>query len=156
MQRHFGMTDRGGEESLRGMKMFVEAIDSWWALRPVTEIEKVSSTFTENMKSLKLPERLRNLSITPSDHRHMRWTTREAKESWWWSGRALKRWRRLARYEHAEEWWILHAQDAHKLYIHGTDKRWGCYCVGSQFNFFYCSISYLHLCLPNFKLSLYF
>ena len=28
MQRHFGMTDRGGEESLRGMKMFMEVIDS--------------------------------------------------------------------------------------------------------------------------------
>jgi len=27
-KRHFGMTDRGGEESLRGMKMFVEAIDN--------------------------------------------------------------------------------------------------------------------------------
>jgi hypothetical protein len=29
----------------------------------------------------------------------------------------------LARYEHAEEWKILHAQDAWKLYIHGTEKR---------------------------------
>ena len=28
MRRHFGMTDRGGEESLRGRKMFVETIDS--------------------------------------------------------------------------------------------------------------------------------
>jgi hypothetical protein len=28
MRRHFGMTDKGVEESLRGMKMFVEAIDS--------------------------------------------------------------------------------------------------------------------------------
>jgi hypothetical protein len=27
MRRHFGMTDKGVEESLRGMKMFVEAID---------------------------------------------------------------------------------------------------------------------------------
>jgi hypothetical protein len=36
-------------------------------LEPVTETEKVSSTFTEKTKSLKLPERLRNLSITPSD-----------------------------------------------------------------------------------------
>ena len=27
-RRHFGMADRGGEESLRGMKMSVEAIDS--------------------------------------------------------------------------------------------------------------------------------
>jgi hypothetical protein len=34
-------------------------------------------------------------------------------------------WRRLARYEHAEEWRILHAQDAQKLYIHGTEKRRG-------------------------------
>jgi hypothetical protein len=36
-------------------------------LEPVTETEKVSSTFTEKTKSLKLPERLRNLGITPSD-----------------------------------------------------------------------------------------
>jgi hypothetical protein len=28
MRRHFRMTNRGGEESLRGMKMFMEAIDS--------------------------------------------------------------------------------------------------------------------------------
>jgi hypothetical protein len=34
-------------------------------------------------------------------------------------------WRRLAQYEHAEEWKILHAQDAQKLYIHGTEKRRG-------------------------------
>jgi hypothetical protein len=27
-RRHLGMIDRGGEESLRGMKMFVEVIDS--------------------------------------------------------------------------------------------------------------------------------
>jgi hypothetical protein len=34
-------------------------------------------------------------------------------------------WRRLAWYEHAEEWRILHAQDAQKLYIHGhrEEKR---------------------------------
>ena len=36
-------------------------------MRPVTRIEKVSSTVTEKTKSLKLPERLRNLSITYSD-----------------------------------------------------------------------------------------
>ena len=28
MKRHFRMTDKGGEESLRGMKMFVEEIDN--------------------------------------------------------------------------------------------------------------------------------
>jgi hypothetical protein len=27
------------------------------------------------------------------------------------------------RCEHAEEWRILHTQDAQKLYIHGTEKR---------------------------------
>jgi hypothetical protein len=32
-------------------------------------------------------------------------------------------WRRLARYEYAEEWKILHAQDAHKLYIHTVQRR---------------------------------
>ena len=48
---------------------------------------------------------------------------REAEDLRWWSRRALERWRRLARYEHAEEWKILHAQDAQKLYIHGTKKR---------------------------------
>jgi hypothetical protein len=36
-------------------------------LKSVTEIEKVSSTVTEKTKSLKLPERLRNLSTTYSD-----------------------------------------------------------------------------------------
>ena len=36
-------------------------------MRPVTGTKKVSSTVTEKMKSLKVPERLRNLSITPSD-----------------------------------------------------------------------------------------
>ena len=29
----------------------------------------------------------------------------------------------MAWFEHAEEWRILHAQDAQKLYIHGTKKR---------------------------------
>ena len=32
-------------------------------------------------------------------------------------------WRRLVLYEHVEEWRILHAQDAQKLYIHSTEKR---------------------------------
>ena len=36
-------------------------------MRPVTETEKVSSIVTEKTKSLKLPKRLRNLSITSSD-----------------------------------------------------------------------------------------
>ena len=36
-------------------------------MRPVTGTEKVSSTVTEKTKSLKMPERLRNLSITYSD-----------------------------------------------------------------------------------------
>jgi hypothetical protein len=36
-------------------------------LETITETEKVISTFTEKTKSLKLPKRLRNLSITPSD-----------------------------------------------------------------------------------------
>ena len=36
-------------------------------MRPVTETEKVSSTVTEKINSLKLPERLRNLSTTYSD-----------------------------------------------------------------------------------------
>jgi hypothetical protein len=34
-----------------------------WVLRAVTETEKVSSIVTEKMKSLKMPERLRNLKI---------------------------------------------------------------------------------------------
>ena len=38
-----------------------------WALKIVTGIEKVSLTVTEKTKSLKLLERLRNLSITYSD-----------------------------------------------------------------------------------------
>jgi hypothetical protein len=41
-----------------------------WALRPVTETEKVSLIVTEKTKSLKLPERLRNLRITYSDAGH--------------------------------------------------------------------------------------
>ena len=36
-------------------------------MEPVTKTEKVRSNFTEKTKSLKLPERLRNLSITYSD-----------------------------------------------------------------------------------------
>ena len=36
----------------------------------MTETEKVSSTVTKKMKSLKLPERLGNLSITYSDVGH--------------------------------------------------------------------------------------
>jgi hypothetical protein len=31
-------------------------------------------------------------------------------------------WRRLARYEYAEEWKILHAQDAQKLYIYMVQR----------------------------------
>jgi hypothetical protein len=41
-----------------------------WALRPIIETEKVSSIFIEKTKSLKLPERLRNLKITYSDPGH--------------------------------------------------------------------------------------
>jgi hypothetical protein len=52
-----------------------------WELEPVTEIEKVSSIVTEKTKSLKLPERLRNLRITYSDAGHTGRTTREAEES---------------------------------------------------------------------------
>jgi hypothetical protein len=33
--------------------------------------------------------------------------------------------------EHAEELRILHAQDAQKLYIHGTKKRSSCCCCWS-------------------------
>ena len=40
-------------------------------MEPVTETEKVSLTFTEKTKSLKLPERLRNLSTTYSDVERM-------------------------------------------------------------------------------------
>jgi hypothetical protein len=40
-------------------------------LKSVNEIEKVSSTVTEKMKSIKLPERLRNLSTTYSDVERM-------------------------------------------------------------------------------------
>jgi hypothetical protein len=50
-------------------------------LRPVTETEKVISTVTEKMKSLKPPESLRNITITYSDDGHMGQTTREAEES---------------------------------------------------------------------------
>jgi hypothetical protein len=48
-------------------RLFLEGIDRCMRLKPVTETEKVSSTVTEKTKSLKLPERLRNLSITSSD-----------------------------------------------------------------------------------------
>ena len=50
-------------------------------MEPVTKIEKVSSTFTQKMKSLKLPERLRNISITYSDVGDVGRTTREVEES---------------------------------------------------------------------------
>ena len=39
-------------------------------MRPVTETKKVSSIVTEKRKSLKLPQRLRNLRITYSDAGH--------------------------------------------------------------------------------------
>ena len=39
-------------------------------MRLVTETNKVSSIVTEKTKSLKLPERLRNLTITYSDVGH--------------------------------------------------------------------------------------
>jgi hypothetical protein len=54
-------------ESSRGMKMFVEAIDSWMSIEACNWNREGSSTVTEKTKSLKLPERLRNLSITYSD-----------------------------------------------------------------------------------------
>jgi hypothetical protein len=51
-------------------------------------------------------------------------------------------WRRLARYENAEEWRILHAQDAQKLYIYTVQRRevvvvvvgvcCGCCCPGEN------------------------
>ena len=34
-------------------------------------------------------------------------------------------WRILARYEHAEEWKILHAQEAQKEYIYTVQRREG-------------------------------
>jgi hypothetical protein len=49
------MIDREGEESLgifKWMKIFVKGLTAGWALRPVTETEKVSSTVTEKTKSL--------------------------------------------------------------------------------------------------------
>ena len=50
-------------------------------MRVVTETKKVISIVTEKMKSLKLPERLRNLRITYSDVGHVEKTTREDEES---------------------------------------------------------------------------
>ena len=50
-------------------------------MKPVTRTEKVTSIVTEKTKSLKLPERLRNLRITYSDAGHAGKTTREAEES---------------------------------------------------------------------------
>ena len=49
-------------------------------MRPVTETKKVSSIFTEKTKSLKLPERLRNLSIMYNDAGDVGKTAREAEE----------------------------------------------------------------------------
>jgi hypothetical protein len=62
-------------------RLFLEWIDRWMGIEAIIEIEKVSSTVTKKTKSLKLPERLRNLSITYSDARHTGRTTREAEES---------------------------------------------------------------------------
>jgi hypothetical protein len=39
-------------EYSREMKMFVKVMDSWMGLRSITEIEKVSLTVTEKMKSI--------------------------------------------------------------------------------------------------------
>jgi hypothetical protein len=49
------MIDREGEEPLGIFKGNEDVHEGWiagWALRPVTETEKVSSTVTEKMKSL--------------------------------------------------------------------------------------------------------
>jgi hypothetical protein len=58
-----------------------KGLTNGWELRPITKTKKVSSIVTEKTKSLKLPERLRNLRITYSDAGHAGRTTREAKES---------------------------------------------------------------------------
>ena len=50
-------------------------------MKSVTETEKVHSTVTEKTKSLKLPERLRNLSTTYSDVERVEKTAREVEES---------------------------------------------------------------------------
>jgi hypothetical protein len=49
------MIDREGEEPLGIFKGNEDVCEGWtigWALSPVTETEKVSSTVTEKMKSL--------------------------------------------------------------------------------------------------------
>jgi hypothetical protein len=61
---------------------YYKGLTNGWALRPITETEKVSSIVTEKTKSLKLPERLMNLRITYSDARHAGRTTKEDEESW--------------------------------------------------------------------------
>jgi hypothetical protein len=62
-------------------RLFLEGSDRWMGIKFVTEIEKVRSIVTEKTKSLKLPERLRNLRITYSDAGHAGRTTREDEES---------------------------------------------------------------------------
>jgi hypothetical protein len=49
-------------------------------LKPVTAIERMSSTMTEKTKSFDSLDKLRNLSITPSDDGHMGLIAREAEE----------------------------------------------------------------------------
>jgi hypothetical protein len=58
-------------ESSRGMKMFVEVIDSWMSVGASNwNKEGELDCHRENEES-QLPERLRNLNITPSDVEHV-------------------------------------------------------------------------------------
>ena len=96
-------------------RLFLEGIDRCMSVEACNwnrEGELDCHREDEESQLLEMP---RNLRITPSDTRHVGRTTREAEESWWWSDRALERWRIMTQSMHTEAWWTLHAQGAQKL-----------------------------------------
>ena len=118
MWRDFGVISRGAKESHEFCQWNED--DSWrrliagWDWGCNWNREGELDCHREDEES-QLPERLRNLSITPSDTGHAGRTTREAEEAWWWSDRALERWRITTESMHVETWWTLHEQGSQKL-----------------------------------------
>jgi hypothetical protein len=54
-------------KSSRGMKMFMEAIDNWMSIRACNWNKEGELDYHRENEESQLPERLRNLSITPND-----------------------------------------------------------------------------------------
>ena len=57
-------------EPSRGMKMLVEVIDSWMSIEACNWNREGELVYHREDEESQLPERKRNLGITPSDDRH--------------------------------------------------------------------------------------